>query len=103
VTERLRRLVALAVTLAPVRSARLLGRLGDPGTEEAVRLAGSLAAAPRRTRLAALASSLGGTGTATGPLPSHPLLRRLEVERGDRLVAERTPVRAAAGSSRLPC
>ncbi len=100
----LRRLVALAATLAPARSARLLRRLGDPGGEEAVRLAEALATAPRRARLAALASSLPCEGPATapraGPLPSHPLLRRIEREWRGRPVAERTLVRAATGSSR---
>lgn len=100
------RLVALAATLAPERAARLLRRLGDPGGWEAVRLAAALAMAPRRARLAALASSLPGEGSATaplaGPLSSHPLLRRLELERRGRPVAERTLVRAATGSLRRP-
>jgi hypothetical protein len=98
----LRRLVALAAVLAPERAERLLRRLGGPGGGEAVRLADALARAPRRARLAALASSLPGEGSATapraGPLPSHPLLRRLELERRGRPVAERTLVRATTGS-----
>ena len=103
-TRPLRQLVALAAALAPERAARLLRRLGSPGDGEAVRLAEALAAAPRRARLAALAASLPGEEPATapraGPLPSHPLLRRLELERRSRSVAERPPVCAATGSSR---
>jgi hypothetical protein len=100
----LQRLVALAVTLAPARAVRLLGRLGDPGEGEAVRQAQALAGAPRRARLAALASSLPdqrGGPLPAGSLPSHPLLRRLELERRDRPVAVRAPVRAAVGPIRL--
>lgn len=95
------RLVALAVTLAPARAVRLLGRLGGPGGSEAARLAGALATAPRRARLAALAASLAEPGTqarpsASPPCPRHPLLRRLELERRGRTAADRLAVRAAA-------
>ncbi len=96
---RLQRLVALAVTLAPARATRLLGRLHEAGAEEALRSAGELATAPRRVRLAALAASLpsGEDRSEDGaPLPTHPLLRRLELERRGRPAAERTLVRAAA-------
>ena len=99
-TERLRRLVALAVTLAPARATLLLSRLEEPGAAEALPLASALAGAPRRARLAALATSLQATepmapASATR-LPSHPLLRRLALEARARPVAERTLVRAAA-------
>ncbi len=105
-TERLRRLVALAVTLAPGRAIRLVGRLHEPGAGEALRLAGALAGAPRRARLTALAASLPGAGlpapASATPLPSHPLLRRLEQERRGHPCAERTLVRAAACGPHRP-
>jgi type III secretion protein Q len=108
VTGGRRRLVALAATLAPTRAAGLLGRLGrlgDPGRDELVRLAGALAVAPRRARLAALAASLPVHGSAArsgaAPLVSaHPLLRRLELERREGAVAGRAPVRAPAAQAR---
>jgi hypothetical protein len=95
-----RRLAALAATLAPARAARLLSWLGDPEGAAAVRLAKGLATAPRRLRLAALAAALPEVGAAARPgpgaaPPSHPLLRRLELERRDETVAERTLVRGA--------
>jgi len=100
VTERLRRLVALAVTLAPARATRLMLRLEEPGVAEALHLAETLAAAPRRARLAALAASLQATepqapASATR-LHLHPLLQRLALEARARPAAERTLVRATA-------
>ena len=90
------RLVALAVALAPGRAAALLSRLGPPDGGPSVALATSLAGAPRRARLMALASAL---ASATGGEPPrspglHPLLDRLRRE-GARS-AGRTLVRAAA-------
>ena len=105
-TWRLRGLVALAVTLAPARAARLIGRLHDPEAAEALQAAAALAGAPRRVRLAALARSLQEAGAApqerTTPLPRHPLLRRLELERRAGPAAERTLVRGAAAALRPP-
>jgi hypothetical protein len=103
-TDGLRRLVALAATLAPGRAVRLLGQLDVPGGAEAARLAGALAGSPRRVRLAALAASLNDSAAlarphAGGPVPSHPLLRRLERQRRECPAAARTEVRAAAGPS----
>ena len=100
-TGELRRLVALAVTLAPSRAVALLGRLGDPGGAAAVRLAGGLAPAPRRVRLVALAAALSDPGPAPPPgagpgTGTHRLLQRLERERRGRPAAGRTQVRAAA-------
>jgi hypothetical protein len=104
VTGRLRRLVALAVTLAPARAVCLLGRLHEPGAGEALLEAGALAEAPRRARLAALATSLqvaeAEDPVSIAPLPPHPLLRRVELERRGRPVVERTQVRAAVAPSR---
>jgi hypothetical protein len=101
VTGRQARLVALAVTLAPARATRLLERLEEEGAEEARRQAGLLATAPRRARLGALATALLAAppqGEApSGPLPDHPLLRRLELERRERPAAARTLVRPASG------
>ena len=105
-TWRLRGLVALAVTLAPARATRLIGRLHAPEAAEALRRAAGLAGAPRRARLAALAASIQETWAATrersAPLPRHPLLRRLELERRAGPAAERTLVRGAATPSRPP-
>jgi len=100
VTRGRRCLAALAATLAPARACRLLSRLGDAEGTAAVRLAEGLATAPRRVRLAALAAALPQSGAAARPgagatHPSHPLLRRLELERRDGAVAERTAVRGA--------
>jgi hypothetical protein len=101
VTHRQLRLVALAVTLAPARATRLLERLEEEGAEEARRQAGLLATAPRRARLGALAAALVAAplepGAPSGPLPDHPLLRRLELERRERPAASRTMVRPASG------
>ena len=98
-TGRQARLVALAVTLAPTRATRLLERLSEEGAEEARRHGAALAIAPRRARLGALAAALAAAptegGTPTGPLPDHPLLRRLELERRGRPAAARTLVRGA--------
>jgi hypothetical protein len=91
--------VALAVTLAPAQATQLLERLHDDGAEEARRQAAALATAPRRARLGALAASLPrpNAGEApAGPLPDHPLLRRLELERRGRPAAARTLVRRSA-------
>lgn len=103
-TGRLHRLVGLAVTLAPARATRLIGRLHEPDASEALQLAAALAGAPRRARLAALAASIQEPGAASQggstPLPSHPLLRRLELERRAGPAAERTLVRGAAAHSR---
>ncbi len=108
-TEALHRLVALAAVLAPARAVRLLGRLQDPEGAEAVRRVGALALAPRRARLAALASALPGAGSASptlpaspGTLPDHPLARRLEVERRSRATAGRTLVRGATAPAPRP-
>jgi len=106
VTWRRRGLVALAVTLAPARATRLLGRLHDPEAAEALRQVAALAGAPRRARLAALAAAVQDDGASAGerpaPLPPHPLLRRLELERRAGPAAERTLVRGAASPSRPP-
>jgi hypothetical protein len=104
VTGGRRRLAALAAALAPARAARLLSRLGDPDGAAVVRLAEGLATAPRRLRLAALAAALAEAGAAArpwigAPRPSHPLLRRLELERREAAVAERTLVRGAGGQA----
>lgn len=101
-TVELRRLVALAVILAPARAVGLLGRLGGPGRAEAVRLAEGLASAPRRARLAELAAALPEPGPASTALPgpgggAHRMLQRLERERSGRPVAGRTLARAADG------
>jgi hypothetical protein len=93
-------LVALAVTLAPARATRLLERLEEEGAEEARHQAGLLATAPRRARLGALAAALAAPpeGVAPSrPLPDHPLLRRLELERRERPAVARTLVRPASG------
>jgi hypothetical protein len=102
VTGGLRRLVALAATLAPARAARLLSRLDVTGGAEAARLAASLAGAPRRARLAALAAALPEDPAAAGTAPSHPLLRRIWLQRRSRAVAGRTLVRAAAAPRGAP-
>jgi len=105
-TGRLRGLVALAVTLAPAQATRFIGRLHGPEAGEALRHAAALAGAPRRARLAALAASVQEAGAAAGersdPLPPHPFLRRLELERRAGPPAERTLVRGAAAPSRPP-
>ena len=107
-----RRLLALAAALLPARAAALLGRLrgGEPLGREVARLA----AAPRRARLAALATALAGptaarTGLRAAPLAPHPLLARLAEEArwratgqpgarpGRPWTAARTAVRPAAG------
>jgi hypothetical protein len=105
VTGRLRRLVGLAVTLAPSRATRLAGRLTDPQAAEALQLTAALAGAPRRVRLAALAAALSADAAerpAAGPLPEHPLLRRIAREGRASAAVERTLVRAPAGAGRLP-
>ena len=99
-TADLLRLVALAATLVPSRAARLLGRLEVPGGSVATRHAGSLAEAPRRARLAALAAALPDVAAPDHHAPPHPLLRRLERERWERPAAERTLVRDAAPPAR---
>jgi hypothetical protein len=106
VTWRLRGLVALAVTLSPARATRLIGRLHDPEAAEALLQVAALAGAPRRARLSALAAAIQDVGSSAAailaPLPSHPLLCRLELERRAGPAAERTLVRGAAARSRLP-
>jgi hypothetical protein len=96
VTPERRRLAALAAVLVPGRAAALLARLDGPDGETASALAATLAAAPRRTRLTALAATLPSSApAATG----HPLLARLRLERG---AAGRTEVRKAAASAPPP-
>jgi hypothetical protein len=60
VTPARRRLLTLAVALAPDRALALLGRLGDPDVQEVLAEAALLAAATRRARLGALAATLAG-------------------------------------------
>jgi len=82
VTPSRRRLVALSVALAPGRAVDLLGRLGSAHADraEALAEAAPLAEAPRRARLAALATALAGEPAARGA-GLHPLLARLARER----------------------
>jgi hypothetical protein len=71
--------VALAAVLAPAAAARLLSRLGGPGSADAQGAGGRLAGEPRHARLAALAAALAEVPTpAAGG--ATPLLRRLSVE-----------------------
>jgi hypothetical protein len=64
VTERERRVAALAAAFAKERAPGLVGRMSTPGAADAVRLAGCLAAATRIERLRAFAAAV-STDTAT--------------------------------------
>ncbi len=94
-----RRLIALMATLCPGRAPALLGRLSGEQAGELATEGSSLAAAPRRARLVALALALSCEGpSASVGGARHPLLARLTLEaevRSEPEPAPRTAVRPA--------